>query len=104
MFSLHVPVTKIVTPRVLPALARLASVALMLPPLPQSTLIGAAYTVDVATKSTTIRRKMLPSAVVLDFMFFSSLLGEWRFGLPGAESPMRTCGKFKRRSGGGTDY
>src|SRR5664280_1517170 len=38
---------------------------------------------------------------VRDFMFFSSSLREWRFGLPGAESAMRTCNKFKRRSGGG---
>src|SRR5664280_1668507 len=67
--------------RVFPALARLASVPLMLPPLPQSTLIGAAYTTDGATRSTTIRLKMLPSVHVRDFMFFSSLLREWRFGL-----------------------
>jgi hypothetical protein len=62
IFSRHVPVTKILIPRVFSALARLASVPLMLPPLPQSTLMGVAYAVDVETKNTTSRLKMLPSS------------------------------------------
>ena len=81
IFSLHVPVTKIVIPRVFPALARLASVPLMLPPLPQSTLMGAAYTVDVANRSTTSRLKSASYIHVRNFMFFSSFIREWRFRL-----------------------
>ena len=41
---------------------------------------------------------------VRDFMFLSSFLRDGDSGLPGAESPMRTCGKFKAGADGETDY
>src|SRR5579872_6417386 len=78
MFSLHVPVTKIAIPRVFPALVRLASVLLMLPPLAQSTRMGAAYIVDAAARTTTNREQTLPSVHVRDFMLISCLFRLWR--------------------------
>jgi hypothetical protein len=75
--TLQVPMTKIVIPRVFPDFVRSASVALMLPPRPQSTLMGAAAkTVDVARQITTSK---VIHVHVRDFILFSSLFREWRF-------------------------
>src|SRR6516164_1390621 len=75
MFSLHVPDTRMVMPRVLPVCARCASIALIEPPFLQSTLLGGAAKADAAKQSTTTVLRIVQSVCFTFILPSPSLRG-----------------------------